>query len=265
MKDTVKIGGKTIHTSLDHWRKPPDSTIKINVNVARSRANGRSAIGVIARDQHGLVECHAVPLTGPCDVDIVEAAGITVGIQMAISLNYEHAIIKSDAVNVEHRSIQIHGFGCVDENGDDPVTFHDAVTSQENDKWMAAMVEEMESLNHNRTWELVPLPEGKKPIGCKWVYKKKPAVTEKEGEKFKARLVAKGFSQQKGVDYDEIFSPVVRHTSIRAVLALVASWDLHLEQMDVKTAFLHGDLEEQIYMRQPKDFFNLQTKCSFPG
>ncbi|KAE8686551.1 cytochrome P450 71A9-like [Hibiscus syriacus] len=139
-------------------------------------------------------------------------------------------------------------------NSDDPVTFHDAVTSQENDKWMAAMVEEMESLNHNRTWELVPLPEGKKPIGCKWVYKKKPVVTEKEGEKFKARLVAKGFSQQKGVDYDEIFSPVVRHTSIRAVLALVASWDLHLEQMDVKTAFLHGDLEEQIYMRQPEGF-----------
>ncbi|KAE8685445.1 hypothetical protein F3Y22_tig00111098pilonHSYRG00167 [Hibiscus syriacus] len=112
-------------------------------------------------------------------------------------------------------------------SSDDPVTFHDAITSQENDKWMAAMVEEMESLNHNRTWELVPLPEGKKPIGCKWVYKKKPAVTEKEEEK---------------------------HTSIRAVLALVASWDLHLEQMDVKTAFLHGDLEEQIYMRQPEGF-----------
>ncbi|KAE8731151.1 hypothetical protein F3Y22_tig00002840pilonHSYRG00482 [Hibiscus syriacus] len=107
---------------------------------------------------------------------------------------------------------------------DDPVTFHDAITSQENDKWMAAMVEEMESLNHNRTWELVRLPEGKKPIGCKWVYKKKLVVTEKEREKFKAHLVAKGFSQQKGVDYDEIFSPVVRHTSIRAVLALVASF-----------------------------------------
>ncbi|KAE8683204.1 hypothetical protein F3Y22_tig00111213pilonHSYRG00462 [Hibiscus syriacus] len=139
-------------------------------------------------------------------------------------------------------------------SSDDLVTFHDAITSQENDKWMEAMVEEMESLNHNRTWELVPLPEGKKPIGCKWVYKKKPTVTEKEGEKFKARLVAKVFSQQKGVDYDEIFSSVVRHTSIRAVLALVASWDLHLEQMDVKTAFLHGDLEEQIYMWQPEGF-----------
>ncbi|KAL0401655.1 UNVERIFIED_CONTAM: Retrovirus-related Pol polyprotein from transposon TNT 1-94 [Sesamum latifolium] len=119
---------------------------------------------------------------------------------------------------------------------------------------MGAMVEEMESLQKNHTWELVQLPEGKKAIGCKWVYKKKPAVSEKEGEKFKARLVAKGYSQQKGIDYDEIFSPVVRHTSIRAVLALVASWDLHLEQMDVKIMFLHGDLEEEIYMEQPDGF-----------
>ncbi|KAE8707081.1 hypothetical protein F3Y22_tig00110387pilonHSYRG00804 [Hibiscus syriacus] len=111
-------------------------------------------------------------------------------------------------------------------SSDDPVTFHDAVASQENDKWMAAMVEEMKSLNNNLKWELVPLPEGKKPIGYKCVYKKKPAVTEKEGEKFKARLLG----------------------------SLVASWDLHLEQMDVKTAFLHGDLEEHIYMRQPEGF-----------
>ncbi|KAE8726093.1 hypothetical protein F3Y22_tig00007792pilonHSYRG00021 [Hibiscus syriacus] len=135
----------------------------------------------------------------------------------------------------------------------------------ENDKWMASMVEEIESLNHNRTWELVPLPEGKKPIGCKWVYKKKPAVTEKEGEKFKARLIAKGFSQKKGVDYDEIFSPVVRHTSIRAVLALVASWDLHLEQMDVKTGFLHGDLEEKSTcdsLKNMDDVIGLKTLLS---
>ncbi|KAK4411938.1 Retrovirus-related Pol polyprotein from transposon TNT 1-94 [Sesamum angolense] len=109
---------------------------------------------------------------------------------------------------------------------------------------MGAMVEEMESLQKNHTWELVQLYEGKKAIECKWVYKKKPTVSEKEGKKFKARLAAKGYSQQKRIYYDKIFSPVVRHTSIRAVLALVASWDLHLEQMDVKTTFLHGDLEE---------------------
>ena len=76
------------------------------------------------------------------------------------------------------------------------------------------------------------------------MFNKKEAISEKMGEKFKARLVAKGYSQQKKVDYEEIFSPMVRHTSIRAVLALVAHYDMALEQMDAKTAFLHGDLEK---------------------
>ena len=122
---------------------------------------------------------------------------------------------------------------------------------------MGTMVEEMKSLHKNQTWELAQLSEGKKAIGCKWVYKKKLAVSEKERKKFKARLVAKGYSQQKEIEYDGIFFLVVRHTFIRAVLALVASWDMHLEQIDVKTPFLHGDLEEQIYMEQPEGFNQL--------
>uniref|UniRef100_A0A2N9HUM1 Integrase catalytic domain-containing protein n=1 Tax=Fagus sylvatica TaxID=28930 RepID=A0A2N9HUM1_FAGSY len=87
---------------------------------------------------------------------------------------------------------------------------------------------------------LTKLPKGKKPIGCKWVFKKKEAVSEKEGERFKARLVVKGYSQRHGIDYDEVFSPVIRHTSIRAVLALVANQDLELEQLDVKTRSFMG-------------------------
>uniref|UniRef100_A0A2N9J0X3 CCHC-type domain-containing protein n=1 Tax=Fagus sylvatica TaxID=28930 RepID=A0A2N9J0X3_FAGSY len=122
-------------------------------------------------------------------------------------------------------------------SSEDPSTFQEAIESSEKDKWMEAMVEENESLSKNKTWELTELPKGKKPIGCKWVFKKKEAVSEKEGERFKARLVAKGYSQRHGIDYDEVFSPVVRHTSIRAVLALVADQDLELEQLDVKTAF----------------------------
>ena len=137
---------------------------------------------------------------------------------------------------------------------DDPSNFQEAIQSQEKEEWVGAMAEEMESLNKNQTWKLVSLPTGKKAIGCKWVFKKKQGDSHREGVRFKARLVAKGYSQKKGTDYDEIFSPVVRHTSIRLVLALVASWDLHLEQMDVKTAFLHGDLEEEIYMEQPEGF-----------
>uniref|UniRef100_A0A2N9G8M7 CCHC-type domain-containing protein n=1 Tax=Fagus sylvatica TaxID=28930 RepID=A0A2N9G8M7_FAGSY len=139
-------------------------------------------------------------------------------------------------------------------SSEDPSTFQEAIESSEKDKWMEAMVEENESLSKNKTWELTELPKGKKPIGCKWVFKKKEAVSEKEGERFKARLVAKRYSQRHGIDYDEVFSPVVRHTSIRAVLALVADQDLELEQLDVKTAFLHGNLEEEIFMEQPEGF-----------
>src|SRR5690606_14460095 len=137
---------------------------------------------------------------------------------------------------------------------DDPTSYQEATNSNEKEEWIGSMTEESISLDKNQTWDLVELPKGKKAIGCKWVYKKKQGMTEKEPEKFKSRLVAKGYSQRKGIDYDEIFSPVVRHTSIRVVLSLVASWNLHLEQMDVKTAFLHGDLEEEIYMEQPEGF-----------
>ena len=91
-------------------------------------------------------------------------------------------------------------------------------------------------------------------VGCKWVYKKKEGIPKVEAARFKARLVAKGFSQKEGIDYNEIFSPVVKHSSIRVLLALVAQFDLELKQLDVKTAFLHGDLEETIYMDQPEGF-----------
>ncbi|WJZ81428.1 hypothetical protein VitviT2T_001271 [Vitis vinifera] len=136
----------------------------------------------------------------------------------------------------------------------DPTTFQEALHSQEKSRWMGVMVEEIQSLHKNQTWNLVELPKGKRAIGCKWVYKKKEAVLEKEGEKFKTHLVAKGYSQRKGVDYDEIFSLVVKHTSIRTVLGLVAHFDMQLEEMDVKTVFLHGDLEELVYMVQPEGF-----------
>jgi len=97
-------------------------------------------------------------------------------------------------------------------------------------------------------------PSGKKIVGCKWIFKKKVDGSRPESVWYKVRLVAKGYSQVQGVEFNEVFSPVVKHTSIRVMLSLVAIKDLELEQLDVKTAFLHGDLEEQIYMKQPESF-----------
>ena len=116
-------------------------------------------------------------------------------------------------------------------------------------KWEEGMKEEMDSLVNNHTWDLVQLPAGKRAIHNKWVYRLKEGYGGKK--RYKARLIVKGFAQKKGIDFDEIFSPVVKMTSIRTILSIVEVEDLHLEQLDVKTTFLHGDLEEEIYMQQP--------------
>ena len=101
----------------------------------------------------------------------------------------------------------------------------------------------MESLHKNERWDMVRLPKGKKSIRCKWVFKKKEGTVGFENAKYKARLVAKHYSQIPGVDFTDIFSPMVKHSSIRALLGIVAFQDYELEQLDVKNAFLHGELE----------------------
>ncbi|KAK2382392.1 hypothetical protein QL285_069931 [Trifolium repens] len=121
------------------------------------------------------------------------------------------------------------------------------------DLWQEAINDEMESLESNRTWHLVELPPGCKPIGCKWILKKK-LKSDGTIDKYKARLVAKGFRQRENIDFFDTFSPVTRITSIRVLISVAAVYNLFIHQMDVKTAFLNGDLEEEIYMEQPEGF-----------
>ncbi|KAH9670456.1 hypothetical protein KPL70_016992 [Citrus sinensis] len=135
----------------------------------------------------------------------------------------------------------------------EPSTFHEALESSDIALWMTAMQEEIEALHKNKTWELVPLPRGRKAIGNKWIYKVKRDGND-QVERYRARLVVKGYAQKEGIDFNEIFSPVVRLTTVRIVLAMCAIFDLHLEQLDLETAFLHGELEEEIYMLQPEGF-----------
>jgi hypothetical protein len=127
-------------------------------------------------------------------------------------------------------------------------TYTKLVVSGDREKWVVAMQEEMQSLDKNGTWDIVRLPTGKKAVRYKWIFKRKEGSSPSEASRFKARLVAKGFSQISGIDYNDVFSLVVKHSSIRALLSIVAMHDLELEQLDVKIAFLHGDLDEEIYM-----------------
>ena len=128
----------------------------------------------------------------------------------------------------------------------DPITFSHAMNCKESDLWFNEMKDEMNSMETNGVWDLVIFPNGAKTIRCKWVYK-----TEKGPlgniERYKARLVAKGFTQKEGIDYKETFSPVSKKDSLRIILALVAHFDFELQQMDVKTTLLNGELEEDIH------------------
>ena len=134
----------------------------------------------------------------------------------------------------------------------EPECFDEAIQGNDSIKWELAMKDEMRSLQKNGTWSLTKLPAGKKILQNKWVYRLKE---ESDGSRrYKARLVVKGFQQKQGIDFTEIFSPVVKMTTIRVILSIVAAENLHLEQLDVKTAFLNGDLDEEIYMTQPEGY-----------
>jgi len=139
----------------------------------------------------------------------------------------------------------------------DHLTYYETISSSESNFWKEAIKIKIDSILQNQTWKLVYLPPGAKPIGCKWIFKRK---YNPDGfiDNYKARLFAKGFTQKQNVDYFDTFAPVTRISSIRALNALASIYKIIVHQMDVKTAFLNGDLEEEIYMVQLEG-------CIFPG
>ncbi|WKA13290.1 hypothetical protein VitviT2T_030606 [Vitis vinifera] len=140
------------------------------------------------------------------------------------------------------------------------------MSCKESKLWYNAMKNEMSSMRCNDVWDLVELPNGAKAIGCKWVLK-----TKKDSlgniEKYKVRLIAKRCTQKEGINYTETFSPVSKKDSVCIILALVAYFDLEFQQMDVKTTFLNGELEEEVYMKQPEGFpssdENVMDQCIY--
>nr|GEZ87294.1 retrovirus-related Pol polyprotein from transposon TNT 1-94 [Tanacetum cinerariifolium] len=155
--------------------------------------------------------------------------------------------------------------GAEEEDTHESLTYQEAIACEDNSKWKAAMKEEMDSFKKNKTWELVDHPAGQKLVSCKWLFKIKERIEGVQKPRYKARLVARGFTQRACIDYNEVFYLIVRLTSIRVILALIACKDYELKQLDVKTTFLHENLEEspkQWYKRFDEYILNNGFKCS---
>ncbi|KAF5779215.1 putative RNA-directed DNA polymerase [Helianthus annuus] len=131
---------------------------------------------------------------------------------------------------------------CYEEAADDP-------------RWVEAMNKEMEALFRNNTWVLTDLPQGRKAIGCKWVFRVK-YKSNGEVERFKTRLVAKGFNQREGLDFGETFPPMVKMVTVRTIITLAVFYDWPLYQLDVDNAFLHGTITEDVYMKLPQGYYS---------
>ncbi|KAL1449198.1 hypothetical protein WDU94_000417 [Cyamophila willieti] len=159
-----------------------------------------------------------------------------------------------------------HGayFSCADYVEQSPITKEEAMARSDSEKWKAAIQEELDSHKKYNTWEVVPRPEKRKVIDSKWVFKVKTNM-DGTAERYKARLVAKGFQSS---DYKETYSPVAKLTTFRVLMSIANHYDYEVVQMDVKTAFLNGTLEEEIYMNLPEDMYNPNLVCrgdKFPG
>ena len=138
--------------------------------------------------------------------------------------------------------------------GIEPSSYSKAISCPNSSNQLIAIQEETESPYKNETWKLCDLQKGRRALTSKWIYKRKEDIPSIEDARWNARQVVQGCNQKEGIDFNEVFSPVVRHTYIRVLLAFITLFDLELEQLDVKTAFLHSVLKEEIHMKQPEGF-----------
>ena len=161
---------------------------------------------------------------------------------LPLRLRDDYEVERADAIDECH---------AIDEKGD-PTTYESALKSPDVEEWKQAMEEELQAIEQNETWELVDLPKGKNVVGSKWIFKTK--ISDGVPIKRKARLVAQGFSQKHGIDYLDVFAPVARGATLRMLLSTAGREKFTVMQYDVKTAFLNGKLDEEIFMQPPKGY-----------
>ncbi|KAJ7967937.1 Retrovirus-related Pol polyprotein from transposon TNT 1-94 [Quillaja saponaria] len=190
----------------------------------------------------------------PCDIPNIDDINLPIATRKGVRACTQHPI--SNYISYDSLSPSYRAFVSSLLSVSIPQDWKEALADP---KWEDAMVEEMKALSKNDTWELASLPYGKRAIGCKWVFtiKRKADGTI---ERYKARLVARGFTQTYGVDYQETFAPVAKMNSIRVLISCAVNLGWDLQQLDVKNAFLHGDLAEEVYMEIPPGFSCQKTE-----
>ena len=159
--------------------------------------------------------------------------------------------VPSEAMTKKKKSNQQKLVILVNIIDDEHETYEEAINSQFNSKWKEAIKSEVDALIENKTWTEMILPDGKKIINTRWVFKLKKD-SHNVPVRFKARLVAKGYSQEKGINYTETFAPVIKHQSLRLLLAIVANESLLVHHIDISTAFLYGELDDEVYIEIPE-------------
>jgi hypothetical protein len=159
--------------------------------------------------------------------------------------------VPGESMTQKKRTIKQNFANLVNIIDNEPETFQEAINSQFSSKWKEAIKSEVDALIENKTWTEMVLPNGKKIINTRWVFKLK-TDSNNVPVRFKARLVAKGYNQEKGINYTETFAPVVKHQSLRLLLAIVTKENLHVHHIDISTAFLYGELDDEIYIDIPE-------------
>lgn len=193
-----------------------------------------------------------IPKMNICDPEEVVTPTIRVGDEKSTTpYNLRKAITPPDRLNYT-------SYMCFSAIMGEPINYEEAITSPDSKHWKEALNEEFQSLESNGTWKLVPRPQHRNVISCKWVFRLKSSPGD-ERKRYKARLLIRGFSQQPEIDFEETFAPVVRFDTVRAVLAVAAVRDLEILQFVVKTAFLNGELHEEIYMEPPQGYKTMES------
>ena len=212
--------------------KAPTDTIKTQVLEQASNNNNNQQVESLFGNDVSMVEVGEIK---PTDEDGVEVD-----------------LRRSSRPRRRPRNLDDYVVNSVVPEQTEPETYLQAIQGSESASWLEAMKSEYNSIIDNKTWELCDLPPDKNVISTKWVFKKK---VDNEGKiKYKARIVARGFTQRPGIDYQDTYSPVVRFTTLRILFAYAARHDLNIYHWDVDSAFLQGEVDEELYLEQPEGF-----------